>query len=178
MVRYVKFRFTEVKGVLGRPRLPPSISPRNCTHYDLAQVRGSHAAVIQCVFVDAAVVPPRCPCDVRLLRGYPSDHLPVFCISTSRVYVVVDQASIDVSSPTSSRTHSAGAQYSNIFLIVRRPPFRDSRAERYYVGRRPRAWWGLSSPGRGFYAASPCGHMRPVGFVFSTIIPAVRGCLV
>ena len=46
MVRYAKFRFTEVKDVLGRPWLPTLEQPANCTRFVLAQVRGLHVTVI------------------------------------------------------------------------------------------------------------------------------------
>ena len=57
MVRYVKFRFTEVKTFWGVHGCPSSTSSRNCTRFVLAQVRGSTVTVIQREFANAAIIP-------------------------------------------------------------------------------------------------------------------------
>ena len=78
MVRYPEFLFDEGMYFLCRPRLIGLEVLQKLLALPSGQFRGTPAAVIGSEFADAAVVPPLCPRDLRLLRGYPSKQFRVF----------------------------------------------------------------------------------------------------
>ena len=118
MVRYAKFRFTEVKDGPGRPRLPtihqpaqlyafrPRAGSKVARHRDPTCVRRRRRR---------STAPPLAFYDFfESIRRTISGHSHV---SMSHGYLIFDQVLFDISSPTSSQTHSPEPQYSNISLI-------------------------------------------------------------
>jgi len=118
MVRYAKFRFTEVKDALDRPHSAPLEQPAKLYLFrPRAGSRVARHSDPKCVRRRRRryAAPPLALYDFfESIRRTISGHSHV---STSHGYLVFDQGLFDISSPTSSQTHSPEPQYSNISLI-------------------------------------------------------------